>query len=197
MTEPVALSDIKTHLRLDQGATDEDSYLTILLTAARRACEGRIHRAVVGTSAIATFDRFPLAPIGVPLEVPEPDALYLELEGGTVASITSILYYDGTGSVQTLDPASYVVDLDQIPARVAPLEAWPTTMRRPNAIKISYVLSPLPLDDLAAVKQAIFLLVENWYSNRGAAVVDIRGVPTELPLAVTWLLWPLTQFATS
>lgn len=197
MTEPVALSDIKTHLRLGQGATDEDSYLTILLTAARRACEGRIHRAVVGTAAIATFDSFPSAPIGVPLEVQQPDALYLELEGGTVASVTTIIYYDGAGVAQTLDPAAYIVDLEQIPARVAPLEAWPIATRRPGAIKISYVVSPLPLDDLAAVKQAIFLLIENWYSNRGAAVVDTKGVPTELPLAVTWLLWPLTQFATS
>ena len=197
MTEPVALSDIKTHLRLDQGATDEDSYLTILLTAARRACEGRIHRTVVGTPAIAAFDNFPSAPIGIPLEVQQPDALYLELEGGTVASVTSIMFFDGAGVAQTLDAAAYIVDLAQIPARVAPVAAWPIAISRPGAIKISYVLSPLPLDDLAAVKQAIFLLVENWYSNRGAAVVDTKGVPTELPLAVTWLLWPLTQFAAS
>lgn len=200
MTEPVALADLKTHLRLDPSATDEDGYLAILGMAARRACEHRIHRAVVGTTATLTLDAFPTPPIaglGIPLEAQQHDGLYIDLEGGTVASVTSVSYFDAAGVTQTIDPATYLADLSQIPARIAPVAAWPIAKPRPAAVTIAYVISPLSPDDLTMVKQAIFLLVENWYSNRGAAVVDTKGIPTELPLAVSWLLWPLTQFATS
>lgn len=44
MTEPVALADLKAHLRLDAGATGEDTNLTALLIAARRVCEHDANR---------------------------------------------------------------------------------------------------------------------------------------------------------
>ena len=37
--EPVALADVKAHLRL--AITDDDAYITSLITAARRAIESR------------------------------------------------------------------------------------------------------------------------------------------------------------
>jgi hypothetical protein len=79
MTEPVALADIKTHLRLDPSATDEDAYLDAMILAARRACEARINRSVVGFSATATFDSFPQGAgpawstwLWMPLEIFDP-----------------------------------------------------------------------------------------------------------------------------
>lgn len=56
MTEPVALADVKAHLRLDAGATDEDGYLEILITAARRAVELRTRRSIVGITPTLAGD---------------------------------------------------------------------------------------------------------------------------------------------
>lgn len=56
MAEPVALSDVKEHLRLDESATDEDSYLEGLITAARRAVEQRTAQVIVGDTPTLTGD---------------------------------------------------------------------------------------------------------------------------------------------
>lgn len=48
MSEPVAIAQVREHLRLDAVAADpaEDVYLTGLTIAARRACELRINRTI-------------------------------------------------------------------------------------------------------------------------------------------------------
>lgn len=56
MAEPVTLSDIKVHLRLDESATDEDPYLTAMIVAARRTCEARICRSIADPVAPLTED---------------------------------------------------------------------------------------------------------------------------------------------
>jgi CTP:molybdopterin cytidylyltransferase MocA len=56
MPEPVALAEIKVHLRLDVSATSEDVYLQGLLTAARRAVEIRTARTIVGDEPTLTGD---------------------------------------------------------------------------------------------------------------------------------------------
>lgn len=200
MTEPVALSTLKVHLRLDESATDEDVYLAGLISAARRACEAQINCSIVGTSKTLVLDAYPklgdgLAPL-FPLEVTPPDPLAITLPGGAVASITSIAYFDVAGDEQTLAPGAYVADLAEVPARIAPDGAWPATAAQPGAVIISYVISPLSADDLAVVAQAMLLLIGGWYRNRESVQVDARGVPAEIPLAVTWLLQPLRQWAT-
>lgn len=47
MMEPVALAQIKAHLRLDANATGEDDYLLALITAARRSVELHINRSMM------------------------------------------------------------------------------------------------------------------------------------------------------
>lgn len=197
MSEPVSLDDIKTHLRLDPDDTGEDLYLAALITAARRACERRINRSVVGAALTLTLDRFPHAPSGwpvVPVTVPAPDALEIELPGGAVTAIGGVSYLDAFGAAQQLGAAAYTALLGE-PARLAPAGAWPDTAAQPGAVSIAYTVSPLAADDLAMVCQAMRLIVEGWYSHRGALAVDTRGIPTEVPLAVTWLLEPLRKWA--
>lgn len=48
MTEPVALAEVKAHLRLEADATDEDAYLESLIVAARRVAELRTRRTIAG-----------------------------------------------------------------------------------------------------------------------------------------------------
>jgi uncharacterized phiE125 gp8 family phage protein len=199
MTEPVALADLKVHLRLSAGATSEDAYLTTMITAARRACELRINRSIVGSGQTLTIDKFPARDAiwpNDPLEPWAPGDLYIELPGGTVSSVTSISYLDEAGQAQTLSTDAYVTDLANTPARVAPLVKWPAVADRPGAVSIAYVISPMSSDDWTAIGQAMLLMIGHWYRNREAVSVDQRGVPTELPLSVSMLLEPLRQWAT-
>jgi len=48
MTEPVSLAELKEHLRLDPGGTDEDGSLNGFLLASRRALELHTGRIIVG-----------------------------------------------------------------------------------------------------------------------------------------------------
>lgn len=194
MTEPVTLSQIKQHLRIEEDVTDEDAMLSAMIVAARRACEGRINRSIVGASAAVRIDAFPILP-PTPIAAGS-EALDVDLPGGVVSTVSAITYLTESG-VQTLDPALYRAALGEVPARVSPVDAWPVAQESPEAIVITYVISPMSVDDLAVVTQAIKLIVGSWYRNREATAVDQKGSPVELPLSVTWLLGPLRQFATS
>jgi uncharacterized phiE125 gp8 family phage protein len=200
MSEPVSLDIVKEHLRLDVGDTSEDAYLSGLIVAARRACEKRIDRSVVGAVEILTLDRFPgadsLWPYAITLEARSPRARDIVLAGGSIASVTALVYFDRDGAQQTLASGSYYADLADEPAVLAPIGAWPGTAERPDAVTITYTVSPLAADDLAMVVQAMLLLIGGWYRNPEAVAVDQRGVPAELPLSVTWLLEPLRQWPT-
>lgn len=202
MTEPVSLADIKVHLRLDPSETDEDDYLSALITGARRACEARIHRSIVGADLSLSLDAFPAYLAGglmiqLPLEIWDRRQLIIELPGGTVSSVDSVTYLDAAGTQRTVDSSTYAVDLANAPARVAPLNIWPIAGPYPGAVTVAYAASVMDADDLTVVGQAIRLLIGGWYRNRESVQVDARGSPAEIPLAVTWLLEPLRQFATS
>jgi len=200
MTEPVALQDLKTHLRLDQSATDEDSYLTGQITAARRACELEIDQSVVGAIDVLVLDKFPgveqhFLPI-LSAEARNPRARDIALAGGAVTSITSISYIDPNGDAQLLGSDAYITELVEQPAMVAPIGRWPATAEQPGAVIITYVVSPLSADDTAIVAQAMMLLIGHWYRNRESVAVDVRGTPIELPNSVTWMLEKVTKWTT-
>lgn len=198
MTEPVSLDQVKAHLRLDPGETDQDDYLTLLILAARRASESALDRSVVGATDVLTLDAFPGEehepfPV-IPLEARSPRSREIALAGGTVASVTSIAYFDQTDTAQVLDPSQFTADLADAPALLAAVDKWPQTAVRPDAVTITYLVSPLSSDDLAVVSMAMLLVIGHWYRNRESVAVDIRGTPVELPLSFTWLLGPLREW---
>jgi uncharacterized phiE125 gp8 family phage protein len=200
MAEPVSLAIVKTHLRLDPSETDEDDFLSGMITAARRASEKAINLSVMGVATTLTLDHFPghhhhLLPT-YPVETRKADALIIELPGGTVSSVESIAYRDPTGTEQTLDPSTYIVDATRVPARVGPAIDWPRAGIEPGPIVISYTVSPLGTDDTAVVVQAMLLMMGHWYKNREATQVDARGAPAEIPLSSTWLLNSIRKWAT-
>lgn len=48
-------------------------------------------------------------------------------------------------------------------------------------------------DDAEVAAQAALMLVTTWFDNRDS--IAANGTATELPLAVTWLLWPLKRLS--
>ena len=201
MPEPVDLADIKRHLVLDPDDATEDAYLTSMIVAARRSCELRTRRTIVGEERDLVLAAFPPSePVMLGWLVPSSPASPvsgqsdLELTGGSVAGAT-VRYFDAAGDDITLAPTAYYIALGRMPAVLTPKTTWPSTQQRPDAVRIEYTLSPLEGGDLDMVRHAIRLIVGHWYANREAVSPDSRAGTNELPIAVSWLLDPLTAFA--
>ena len=191
MTEPVSLADMRQYLRLTASQTADDALIGAMITAARRACEARLNRSVIGGTRTATFAGFPSYPYYLTGQTPARAQLLMNLPGGVVTSITSISYHASDGSVVTLDPAQYEFNAGSVPAALAPIDVWPASFDRPDAVTVIYVVSPLSADDQAVVAQAMKLLVGHWFDNRGSVALDLRGTTVEMPNTVSWLLEPL------
>jgi uncharacterized phiE125 gp8 family phage protein len=177
-SEPVSLVEAKLHLRVD--ISDDDAYITGLITAARIYFEATARRALISQTWRLSLDAWPCSD---EIALPRPP----------LQSVTSIIYKDDVGAQTTLASASYIVDTDSEPGRVvlAYGESWPSGVLYPaNPIQITYVAgygdegSDVP----EQVRQAIKLLVSHWYENR-EPVVASGAVPKAIPLGVDSLIW--------
>lgn len=172
-SEPLALADVKLHLRVD--VTDDDALITTLIQAAREHVEDVCERALMPQTWTERQSTF-------------PDVL--KLRGGVVTAINSIKYVDEDGTTQTLDPSAYLADLTTEPAAVAPIygTSWPLTRQQTGAVAVEYAVGYADADSIpAAIKAAMLLTIGNLYANREGAVIG--QAITDNP-AVRRLLFP-------
>jgi uncharacterized phiE125 gp8 family phage protein len=181
--EPVTLEEARTHCRV--SSHDDDVYLASLISVARRWVERRTALQLVSATWTWNVDEFPLQtqPFYVPVM--------------PVQSVTSVKYYDGDGTQQTLSSSAYAVDITSRPGRIGlPYGySWPIAQDRQNAVEIIFKAgfggaAPTVAQSVAAVpktiKQAILLLVGHWYENREP--VNIGNIVSDIPLCVESLL---------
>lgn len=167
---PVTLAEAKTHCRVD--GSDEDTLITGLIAAATNYVEQYTGRAIGAQTWRLTQDTF-------------SDNILLPM--GPVQSISSVQYYDTAGVLQTVASSVYTLDADSDPAWLVrnANEAWPATLNGINAVRVTYVTGYATIP--AAVKQAILLLIADWYNMRENTTLTTNQ-PTEMPHAVTALL---------
>jgi hypothetical protein len=152
--EPVDLSELKEHLRLD--GSDQDATVLALARAAREVCEAETGgRVLVATTYRLTLDFFPLmtygqtAP-GYPGTVEpvlrqdwrlSPADWAIRLPRSPLLSVSSVKYYDPSGTLTTISPTDYVVDAESDPPRISPASGayWPSAQFRPGAVQITFV----------------------------------------------------------
>ena len=91
-SEPLTLTEVKNHLRIDN--TDSDDELTLLLAAARSHVETRTNRQLMQATYELTLDRWPSSGV-------------LTLRMPPLSSVTSVVYYDENGSSQTFSSDNY------------------------------------------------------------------------------------------
>lgn len=171
--EPVSLTDMKLHLRVD--ISDDDDLITSLIKAARGYAEDFTNRTFITSTYELTLDSFVN-----PIYIPRPK----------LQSITSIVYTDTDGSSQTLSASSYTVDTASLIGRVVPVwgESYPSTRDTINAVVITYkagygdAATNVPEGIIAAIK----LLVGHWYENRETVAL---GTMSKVPMTVESLLW--------
>lgn len=163
-TEPVTLAQAKLHCRVD--GSDDDARLTAMISAARQLAEQKTGSALAPQTWELVLDSFPAS---------------FTVNNGPLTAVSSLKYLDTSGVEQTLDPASYVVDLDSNPGRVTLAEgaSWPETSTKTNAVRLRYTCGYAISDGaLVALRQWMLIAVGTWY--RHAEAVDAINL-AELP----------------
>jgi len=164
-SHPLLLDDVKLFLRID--ASDEDSLLSMLLSAATEYVEGHVGQALITQTRKLTLDKFP-ADWTDWIRLPYPP----------LSSVSSVkYYYDETLTIW--DSANYEVDTDDTPGRIRPScgNTWPSTDDRLGAVEITYVCgygasyTSVP----NTLRVALMQLVHDWYTDRTAEGKSTTG----------------------
>lgn len=167
-TYPVSLTEVKAHLYID--GSDSDTRLTALIQAATIRCEEFCERAFAPQTRELVMSGFPCWTIDLPYP--------------PVTSITSVKYRDSDDAEQTLSTNDYRSLLPtEARAFLEPVEHWPDTYCRSDAVKVRFVTGACP----TPVKHAILLQVGSWNLHRE----DETTVQTkQLAHGVKYLLEP-------
>lgn len=105
-------------------------------------------------------------------------------------AVHSLIYKDKDGKETAMDPAEFIVNTDEEPGIILPAygKSWPTFTPFPTgAVKVRFEAGYPHGTVPAKVKQAMLLLIGEWYENRENVVVG-NVTATELPFAVKSLL---------
>jgi uncharacterized phiE125 gp8 family phage protein len=111
------------------------------------------------------------------------DHRHIELPLPPIRSVTSIKYFDSTGTEQTLDPAAYrLVNCGSERSRVVPVTCWPSPQCREDAVSVTFDAGYG--DDAGQVampkviRQAVLLMVKRLY-DLGARNVFLASSTVE------------------
>ena len=180
--EPVTLSEAKAHLRVD--TSDDDTYITGLVRAAREWVEEYLDRTLVNTQWVMRFDKFP--PDGThDIELPRPPIV----ASGTATAVALTFTYEN-GTTATYGTSSYRVDRASTPGAVKTLygQTWPPHLQDDNAISVTWWAGYGPSGQSvpAAIRHAMLMLIAFWYENRSTVLVG--SISKQLEFAVESLL---------
>lgn len=172
-TEPVSLADMKEHLRVT--SSDDDDYISGLISAARNYIETITGRSLLEQTWLATFD------------YTEWSCLYLPRP--PLISVSQIQYRDNVdGSLQTASSSTYEVNNLSEPAVIEfdDLPEYDATKQNPLQVTFTSGYSEVPRELVHALK----LLCSQWYRIR-SSVVNVREVePSQVPIAFHALIAP-------
>lgn len=206
--EPLGLTEVKLHLRVDDTA--DDALITGLIMAAREWTENFLGGSLVEQTRTVSLSRWPMGAFRLP--------------GGPVQEIESVKYTDKTGAEKTVAATVYYLT----PSGEIALDygqTWPSdTLRGPGSISIVYVTGYPPLETETEVpvedgeegetetitttdyggnvprqfKQAMLLLIGTWYELREGVFVgkstSISGQANPMiPFGVKEILYPLRE----
>lgn len=161
-SEPVTATEVKLQTKV--GFSTEDDLITIYIKAARELVEKHLGIALLPQTVQEKYSAFPQATRLNPHRA-------IMLKRYPLRSISSIAYKDADG--QTVFASDYVVDATAQPPILAPAyeQDWPDTYKELGAVTITYTAG---FDNAASVpadiKQAILLIVADWFDNRENAV---------------------------
>jgi uncharacterized phiE125 gp8 family phage protein len=174
--EPVTVSEAKAHLRLDSSA--EDLLIASLILTSRLHIEAALGLALISQAWTITLDGWP-----------DGDAVVLPLR--PVQAIEEVRVRDAASDAVIVDPESYALDGQGVPARLIWRGAvWPASQNKPGGIEIDVVagFGDAAADVPAPIRHAVLLLVAHWYEHRDP--IEIGAAGTAIPRPVSELLAP-------
>ena len=163
----ITVEEAKLHLRV--LGNDDDSLIDSYIDAATAWAMEYQGRKYLTETCVDYFDRWPaiIRPRWSPL-----------------LAVTSIRYIDSAGTWQTLSDSYYDVDIDSEPGRIVEAYncSWPGVRGDANGIEVTYTAGyGSDADDVPAdIRNAILLLVGDWYGNREDIVTGtiVSHIPT-------------------
>ena len=163
-TEPVTLAEAKAFLRVD--GSDEDSFISTLITAARLHAESVTGRATISQTWRVVIEAW-------------PEDRILRLPVAPLKALSEIRAYDAEGNETVLPLADFQPGSGQAPALLyvpTPVSGMPLT-RRHDAIEIDYVagFGDAPADVPEDLRHAVLMLVGHWFEHRDAVIVAGSG----------------------
>jgi uncharacterized phiE125 gp8 family phage protein len=172
--EPVALADARKWLKLQ--TSDDDDVVGALITAARLMVEAQIRRMLITQTWRLIYDRW-------------PDTRVVKIPLAPFQSLPAMRVYDANGATQAVSSSLYYVDRVPDSARII-FGAPPQNPGRNAAgieidIVVGYGATPESVPE--PLRQAIRMLVTDWYENRGDAGGDDAN---PLPASVRALVAP-------
>ena len=169
--EPVTLAEAKSHCRVD--VSDDDAYLSSLITAARIYVEDILDVSMISTVWEARYDAFPLWEITLPRTPMQ-------------AQTVTVVYRDEGGVDRTITSAAnqFQIDVYATPGRIYPLYngVWPAVRGDENSVLVRWTAgygasgTAVP----ATLKHLILLLVAHWYANREPVTqsnIQMQNIP--------------------
>jgi hypothetical protein len=168
-SEPVSLVQAKNWLRVSH--TDDDDLITILITAAREACENFCSRSFAIKNYLQSMDAFPYYTDTVMSQMAYPPSYYalpmysttlwnysqmIKLYMPPAIAVQGIDYTATDGTNKTLlQDTDFLLDNVNEPSRIFPKPGamWPPCAYVPNAVRIRFtagfgspVVDPAPVD---------------------------------------------------
>lgn len=155
-------------------------HIADLIATARETCEEYQNRAYLTQTWELWLDAW--LPI---IDIPRPP----------LQSIESVKWYDRENTEHTIDAADYFADTNSEPGRILmnPGKPWPAGLRPASGICITFTAGHAETARVPRrIRQAILLLVAEWYLNREASSLTGKGgaekFSREIPFGVTRLL---------
>lgn len=179
---PVTVNEQRAHMRILDDDGGHDEVIRRAIAAATTVFESKTGRVIYPRTLRLLLDKFPCH--GGKIYLPKPPAI----------QVISVNYLDTDSQQQTLDAEAYQVDVDHVPARVAPAAdtSWPDTRSGlMGAVWIDFqagygtlvegegenpdTVMPATPDD---VKAAIQMLAAHFYENPEATTnLQLVAVP--------------------
>lgn len=166
--EPVALSDMKAHLRVDDDA--EDDLIEGLIKAARLMVEAASRRLLIAQTWRVHVDCWP-----------EDGTLLLPLS--PLIAVESITVADSSGTGIAIPPERIDADALSDPPRIVVIDPpIPGRARNGIAVTVRAGYGAAPEDVPATLRLAIKIMAARWFENRGDVAGDQTLPPDALAL---------------
>lgn len=190
--EPITTAQAKSHLNIT--VSDDDTYIDLLITAAREHIENYLNRKLITQTWDIWFNSW-------------PDEDFIMLPFGNLQSVSTFAYDDSDGDTTALvENTDFVVDADSTMGRVVLEygESWPgDTLHPKNPINIRFICGygDAGSDIPEAIKHAMKLLISELYEQREITEIMHRTggiMRTELmafdSLLSSYRLFPFESF---